>query len=436
MYRFHKKMIAVSLALPLLLINILPVNAYSVGQNYPASNPYHADDAGVCMDEAWQQAYDRMGIRLPYIEYPHIATNGYDDYSNIGNSWCTQMAAAGYTVDSVPRENAIAIFSHHAAYVLSVDSGSSMTTWDGNWGYRGNAGAHSGIPTQIGANAPGGTLMGFLHLEIPRVVSATKFTDAHITDVYNNGASFEVTFNDDLTHPAAPSEVGCIVGSAADFVTAATPDNHPSTFVAVKNDQNLLNQLYTVGSNLENRSTYDFSMNDGSFGSMLEPNTAYYYKFYAKTNGTIIYSDVNQFRTFAGNSIKMYRLYNPNSGEHLYTSSASERDNITPLGWIYEGVGWIAPVSSNSPVYRLYNPNSGDHHYTLEKWENDWLVTLGWKAEGIGWYSDDNQAVPIYRQFNPNVTVGTHNYTREKWENDWLVTLGWKAEGIGWYGID
>ena len=29
----------------------------------------------------------------------------------------------------------------------------------------------------------------------------------------------------------------------------------------------------------------------------------------------------------------MYRLYNPNSGEHHYTTSRSERDNLISIGW-------------------------------------------------------------------------------------------------------
>ena len=134
--------------------------------------------------------------------------------------------------------------------------------------------------------------------------------------------------------------------------------------------------------------------------------------------------------------VAMYRLYNPYSGEHFYTGSVSERDNLSSIGWRYEGVGWTAPTSSNSPVYRLYNRSSGDHHYTTSVSERDWLVTLGWKYEGIGWYSDDNKTVPLYREFNPNVSIGTHNYTTSKYENDWLVSLGWHGEGIGWYGIN
>ena len=63
--------------------------------------------------------------------------------------------------------------------------------------------------------------------------------------------------------------------------------------------------------------------------------------------------------------VDMYRLYNPNSGEHFYTANPAEKNNLVSLGWRYEGIGWTAPKKSNTPVYRLYNPNSGDHHYTV-----------------------------------------------------------------------
>ena len=130
----------------------------------------------------------------------------------------------------------------------------------------------------------------------------------------------------------------------------------------------------------------------------------------------------------------MHRLYNPNSGEHFYTSSTAEKDNLVSVGWKYEGEGWKAPSWSNVPVYRLYNPNAGDHHYSMSKAERDNLVAVGWSYEGIGWYSDEAKTVPLYRQYNPNATTGSHNYTTSKAENDHLVSLGWKEEGIGWYG--
>lgn len=131
----------------------------------------------------------------------------------------------------------------------------------------------------------------------------------------------------------------------------------------------------------------------------------------------------------------MYRLYNPNSGEHFYTADTNEADNVIEHGWKYEGVGWTAPVSSQLPVYRMYNPNAGDHHYTMNAVEKDMLVSKGWNYEGIGWYSASGSGVPLYRQYNPNAVTGTHNYTINKNENDNLKRLGWHEEGIGWYGL-
>lgn len=131
----------------------------------------------------------------------------------------------------------------------------------------------------------------------------------------------------------------------------------------------------------------------------------------------------------------MFRLYNPNSGEHFYTASTLEGNHLINVGWRYEGVSWIAPASSNSPVYRMYNPNAGDHHYTTSWMERDSLVRSGWRYEGVGWYSDDSQTTPLHRLYNPNAWAGAHHYTTSAYERDALVRSGWRAEGIGWYGM-
>lgn len=130
----------------------------------------------------------------------------------------------------------------------------------------------------------------------------------------------------------------------------------------------------------------------------------------------------------------LYRLYNPYSGEHFYTSSANERRELSKIGWVYEGLAWKLPLTSSSPVYRLYNPYSSDHHYTLSLNEYNELAKIGWKQEGTAWYSDDAQGVAVYRLFNPNASVGTHHYTTDYNEYATLGTIGWKQEGICWYG--
>lgn len=137
---------------------------------------------------------------------------------------------------------------------------------------------------------------------------------------------------------------------------------------------------------------------------------------------------------FAADSKEMYRLYNPNSGEHFYTAEINERDHLIEVGWFYEGVGWYAPIEG-SPVYRLYNPNAGDHHYTMDANERDSLVKVGWRYEGVCWSSSTGDSMPVYRQYNPNARAGSHNYTTSLAENNFLVNAGWRAEGIGWYAI-
>ncbi len=131
----------------------------------------------------------------------------------------------------------------------------------------------------------------------------------------------------------------------------------------------------------------------------------------------------------------MYRLYNPNSGEHFYTREIIERDNLVRLGWNYEGIGWYAP-KSGAPVYRLYNENAGDHHYTTSAHEKDVLVNAGWEYEGVAWYSaPKSEGKPLYRLYNPNAVSGAHHYTQSEQERDNLISIGWKDEEIGWYGL-
>ncbi|MEI3377526.1 MAG: hypothetical protein V8R08_06855 [Coriobacteriales bacterium] len=147
--------------------------------------------------------------------------------------------------------------------------------------------------------------------------------------------------------------------------------------------------------------------------------------------GNFTGTKVAQFQI--GEHQAMYRVYNPNSGEHFYTASEFERDHLIELGWKNEQVGWYAPVKSDAPVFRLYNPNAGEHHFTMSAVERDALVKEGWNDEGIGWYSDENQTVKVLRQYNPNAYANNHNYTTSQYEFDHNISLGWQDEGIAWY---
>ena len=83
-------------------------------------------------------------------------------------------------------------------------------------------------------------------------------------------------------------------------------------------------------------------------------------------NINVITSDLNVNAQWRPEEVTIYRLYNPISGEHLYTRDANEKNVLSSKhGWKYEGVGWYAPTSGK-PVYRLYNPGLANHLYTTD----------------------------------------------------------------------
>lgn len=134
---------------------------------------------------------------------------------------------------------------------------------------------------------------------------------------------------------------------------------------------------------------------------------------------------------------EIFRMYNPNSGEHFYTKDPNEVASLTQAGWQDEGHAWFT-LKNGPVVYRLYNPNAGEHHYTVNEAEKSHLLTLGWQDEGISWQAtpaDYGSAQPIYRVYNPYAQIGTHHYTLNSSERDYLTNLGWQDEQIAWYGI-
>ena len=126
----------------------------------------------------------------------------------------------------------------------------------------------------------------------------------------------------------------------------------------------------------------------------------------------------------------VYRAYNPNNGEHLYTLDEKEYKHVASVGWDAEGVAFMAEEEKNGQaLYRVYNPNSGLHHYTLNETEKNTLVSLGWRDEKVAWYTSKKpQSAPVFRVYNPN--DGNHHYTMNKQEKDVLVSYGWQDEGI------
>jgi len=132
----------------------------------------------------------------------------------------------------------------------------------------------------------------------------------------------------------------------------------------------------------------------------------------------------------------MYRLYNPWTGEHLFTISPKEKDNDVAAGWTFEGTVGKALLEKGDPVYRLLNPTTGEHHYTMAQDEVKNCVAAGWKDEGVVFYSakkDDKGAIAMVSLYNPYREAFYHHYTSDEGEIQARVADGWKNEGPKFY---
>ena len=136
----------------------------------------------------------------------------------------------------------------------------------------------------------------------------------------------------------------------------------------------------------------------------------------------------------------IFRMYDPNRGEHFYTKNKEEADLIEALGWRHEEGSDFVVVDAKDedavPVYRVYNPNAGGmHFYTEDPAEAKGLVDQGWNYEGISHYvykKTADKGVGQYRLYNPNSPAGEHNWTADIAEWNDLINSGWKDEGVCW----
>lgn len=162
------------------------------------------------------------------------------------------------------------------------------------------------------------------------------------------------------------------------------------------------------------------------------------YGFYSRdgiesTCVRVLYSYFNSdIKPAPGVSVPMFRMYDPNCGEHFYTGSTQERFNLLNAGWNYEDVGFNFPASGK-PVYRLYHRATGEHLYTMNETEKSALVSNGWQLEGVAFNSAKDTEVAQYRLHNPNASRGAYHFTGSAEERDNLISLGWEDQGIGWY---
>jgi hypothetical protein len=147
-----------------------------------------------------------------------------------------------------------------------------------------------------------------------------------------------------------------------------------------------------------------------------------------------------------GTLITRYRLYSDGTHEHLYTTDTNEYNVLVAGGgWkgegaiykLFQGSGSLAGVDA-VPYYRLYNPYSYQHHWTTDANEYNVLGAGGWSKEGVDGYILPTVAtgsVPLYRLYL-NAYGGLHLWTTDANEKNVLsATAGWKDEGVAGYVV-
>ncbi|MDR2977339.1 MAG: hypothetical protein LBV19_08660 [Streptococcaceae bacterium] len=125
--------------------------------------------------------------------------------------------------------------------------------------------------------------------------------------------------------------------------------------------------------------------------------------------------------------ISIFRMYNPNTGEHFYTVSSYEAASLLiNSGWNYEGtLGKTYTTGHSTAVTRLYNKNAGVHYYTSSEYEARSLMAKGWVDEGVAFI--DAGQFDVYAAYNANNSQ--HNYTMFLAEENSLLGAGWQPAG-------
>lgn len=124
----------------------------------------------------------------------------------------------------------------------------------------------------------------------------------------------------------------------------------------------------------------------------------------------------------------VYRAYRADTDDHFLTGSKAEYDNL-PAEYSREGVAFQG-ADSGAIVYRLYNPNAEQHMYTTDYDEAQSLVKAGWRTETVT-FASAREGTPVLRLYNPN--SGSHHWTTDPAERDMLVGAGWREEDADWY---
>lgn len=147
------------------------------------------------------------------------------------------------------------------------------------------------------------------------------------------------------------------------------------------------------------------------------------------------------FNTPASVSNGVRRLYNTNTGRHLFSSNITEIDYLTGggYGFVNEGISYLTPSNPTAEVYRFLVSDQGRHFYTANRNERDLIRSsqANFVYEGVAFevYSVDDHpsdAAAVVRYYNSS--INSHVYSTSGYEQQVLNQNPlWINEGVAWY---
>jgi peptidoglycan/xylan/chitin deacetylase (PgdA/CDA1 family) len=134
--------------------------------------------------------------------------------------------------------------------------------------------------------------------------------------------------------------------------------------------------------------------------------------------------------------IPVTRLYQPATGDHFYTTSASDIAIAESVGFQNDGVGFNAYATSASgvPVYRLYSPLTEKHFYTTSTSDVTIATGVGYQNDGVAFYEDSAASannVAVDRMYQPRDY--DHFYTTSASDVSIAKSVGYQDEGAVFY---
>ncbi len=136
-----------------------------------------------------------------------------------------------------------------------------------------------------------------------------------------------------------------------------------------------------------------------------------------------------------------YRLFDPSTSSHHYTTDAHEYSVLSTGGFTGEGSAgrmYDAPGTSGAPNYRIYFNQSRMHFWTTDR--NEYLTLIRnryyYAGEGVDGFMPQAPAtgtVPYYRLVYCCAAAPIHHWTTDAHEHGVLQTQGWTSEGVVGY---